>query len=102
MNFNIDRDDNIFFDLKKQYNIEKYEEYKNSLTYNGMDLVVFINTVNALNKYEDCNLDVSLVNGLNLRLFDKETNENVAEYEIVFDLYESLINYLFKEIKQEE
>ena len=99
MNFNIDRDDNIFFDLKKWYNIEKYEEYKNSLTYNGMDLVVFINTVNALNKYEDCNLDVSLVNGLNLRLLDKETNENVAEYEIVFDLYESLINYLFKEIK---
>lgn len=32
MNFNIDRDDNIFFELKKWYNIEKYEEYKNSLT----------------------------------------------------------------------
>lgn len=57
------------------------------------------NMSKPLNKYEDCNLDVSLVNGLNLRLFDKETNENVAEYEIVFDLYESLINYLFKEIK---
>lgn len=99
MNFNIDRDDNIFFDLKKWYDVEKYEEYKDSLTYNGMDLIVFINTVNALNKYEDCNLDVSLVNGLTLRLFDKETNESVAEYEIVFDLYESLINYLFKEIK---
>ena len=99
MNFNIDRDDNIFFDLKKWYNVEKYEEYKDSLTYNGMDLVVFIDTVNALNKYENCNLDVSLVNGLTLRLFDKETDENVAEYEIVFDLYESLINYLFKEIK---
>lgn len=100
MNFNIDKDDNVFFELKKWYNVEKYEEYKDSLTYNGMDLVVFINTVNALNKYEDCNLDVSLVNGLTLRLFDKETNENVAEYEIVFDLYNSLINYLFKEIKQ--
>lgn len=99
MNFNIDRDDNIFFDLKKWYNVEKYEEYKDSLIYNGMDLIVFINTVNALNKYENCNLDVSLVNGLTLRLFDKETDENVAEYEIVFDLYESLINYLFKEIK---
>lgn len=99
MNFNIDRDDNIFFDLKKWYNVEKYEEYKDSLTYNGMDLIVFINTVNALNKYENCNLDVSLVNRLTLRLFDKETDENVAEYEIVFDLYESLINYLFKEIK---
>lgn len=99
MNFNIDRDDNIFFDLKKWYNIEKYEEYKDSLTYNGMDLIVFINTVNALNKYENCNLDVSLVNGLTLRLFDKETDENVAEYEIVFDLYNSLIDYLFKEIK---
>lgn len=99
MNFNIDRDDNIFFGLKKWYNVEKYEEYKDSLTYNGMDLIVFINTVNALNKYENCNLDVSLVNGLTLRLFDKETDENVAEYEIVFDLYESLINYLFKEIK---
>lgn len=99
MNFNIDRDDNIFFDLKKWYNVEKYEEYKDSLTYNGMDLIVFINTVNALNKYENCNLDVSLVNGLTLRLFDKETDENVAEYEIVFDLYNSLIDYLFKEIK---
>ena len=64
-----------------------------------MNLIAFINIVDALNKYENCNLDVSLVNGLNLRLFDKETNESVAEYEIVFDLYESLINYLFKEIK---
>ena len=99
MNFNIDKDDNIFFDLKKWYDVEKYEEYKDSLTYNGMNLIAFINIVDALNKYENCNLDVSLVNGLNLRLFDKETNESVAEYEIVFDLYESLINYLFKEIK---
>lgn len=32
MNFNIDRDDNIFFDLKKWYDVEKYEEYKDSLT----------------------------------------------------------------------
>ena len=53
MNFNIDRDDNIFFDLKKWYDVEKYEEYKDPLTYNGMDLIAFINTVNALNKYEN-------------------------------------------------
>lgn len=99
MNFNIDRDDNIFFDLKKWYDVEKYEEHKDALTYNGMDLISFINTVNALNKYEDCNLDIELINGLTLRLFDKETKERVADYEIMFDLYNSLIKYLFEKIK---
>ena len=64
-----------------------------------MGLIAFINIVDALNKYENCNLDVSLVNGLNLRLFDKETNETVADYEIIFDLYNSVIDYLFEEIK---
>ena len=50
MNFNIDGDDNIFFDLKKWYNIDKYEEFKSSLTYDEINLRVFANNVNAINK----------------------------------------------------
>lgn len=99
MNFNIDRDDNIFFDLKKWYNIEKYEEFKSSLTYDGINLRVFANNVNAINKNHGGDLDVSLLNDTTLRLYDRKLKETVADYEIMFDLYNSVIDYLFEEIK---
>lgn len=99
MNFNIDRDDNIFFDLKKWYNIDKYEEFKSSLTYDGINLRVFANNVNAINKNHGGDLDVSLLNDTTLRLYDRKLKEIVADYEIMFDLYNSVIDYLFEEIK---
>ena len=99
MNFNIDRDDNIFFDLKKWYNIDKYEEFKSSLTYDGINLLVFANNVNAINKNHGGDLDVSLLNDTTLRLYDRKLKEIVADYEIMFDLYNSVIDYLFEEIK---
>ena len=99
MNFNIDRDDNIFFDLKKWYNIDKYEEFKSSLTYDGINLRVFASNVNAINKNHGGDLDVSLLNDTTLRLYDRKLKEIVADYEIMFDLYNSVIDYLFEEIK---
>lgn len=99
MNFNIDRDDDIFFDLKKWYNIDKYEEFKSSLTYDGINLRVFANNVNAINKNHGGDLDVSLLNDTTLRLYDRKLKEIVADYEIMFDLYNSVIDYLFEEIK---
>ena len=99
MNFNIDRDDNIFFDLKKLYDVEKYEEFKSSLTYDGINLRVFANNVNAINKNHGGDLDVSLLNDTTLRLYDRKLKETVADYEIIFDLYNSVIDYLFEEIK---
>ena len=99
MNFNIDRDDNIFFDLKKWYDVEKYEEFKSSLTYDGINLRVFANNVNAINKNHGGDLDVSLLNDTTLRLYDRKLKETVADYEIIFDLYNSVIDYLFEEIK---
>ena len=100
MNFDIHgRHDDIYFDLKKWHGVEKYEEMKSSLTYEGITIGIFINNVNAINKNYGGNLDVVLVDDVELRLYDKETKETVAEYDIVFDLYESTIDYLWKEIK---
>ena len=99
MKFDIIDYDNIYLDLKKWYGVDKYENLKNSLTFDGINLGVFANNVNAINEKHDGNLDVSLLNDTTLRLFDKKLRENVADYEIIFDLYDSVINYLFNEIK---
>ena len=41
MKFDIRDNDDIYVDLKKWYNIDKYEEFKSSLTYDGINLRVF-------------------------------------------------------------
>lgn len=99
MRFDIRNDDDIYLDLKKWNNVDKYEEFKSSLSYDGINLNVFANNVNAINKNHDGDLDVSLLNDTTLRLFDKKLRETVADYEIIFDLYNSVIDYLFDEIK---
>jgi hypothetical protein len=99
MKFDIRDDDDIYLDLKKWYNIDKYEEFKNSLVYDGINLGVFANNVNAINKNHGGDLDVSLLNDTTLRLYDRKLKETVADYEIIFDLYNSVIDYLFEEIK---
>lgn len=99
MKFDIRDNDDIYVDLKKWYNIDKYEEFKSSLTYDGINLRVFVNNVNAINKNHGGDLDVSLLNDTTLRLYDRKLKETVADYEIIFDLYNSVIDYLFEEIK---
>lgn len=99
MKFDIRDDDDIYLDLKKWYNIDKYEEFKSHLVYDGINLGVFANNVNAINKINGGNLDVSLLNDTTLRLYDRKLKETVADYEIIFDLYNSVIDYLFEEIK---
>ena len=59
----------------------------------------FANNVNAINKNHGGDLDVSLLNDTTLRLYDRKLKETVADYEIIFDLYNSVIDYLFEEIK---
>ena len=99
MKFDIRDDDDIYLDLKKWYNVDKYEEFKSSLAYDGINLGVFANNVNAINKNHGGDLDVSLLNDTTLRLYDRKLKETVADYEIMFDLYNSVIDYLFEEIK---
>ena len=99
MKFDIRDDDDIYLDLKKWYNVDKYEEFKSSLVYEGINLSVFANNVNAINKNHGGDLDVSLLNDTTLRLYDRKLKETVADYEIMFDLYNSVIDYLFEEIK---
>ena len=99
MKFDIKDNDDIYIDLKKWYNIDKYEEFKSSLTYDRINLRVFANNVNAINKNHGGDLDVSRLNDTTLRLYDRKLKETVADYEIIFDLYNSVIDYLFEEIK---
>ena len=99
MRFDIRNDDDIYLDLKKWSNVDKYEEFKSSLSYDGINLNVFANNVNAINKNHGGDLDVSLLNDTTLRLYDRKLKETVADYEIMFDLYNSVIDYLFEEIK---
>ena len=99
MKFDIRDDDDIYLDLKKWCNIDKYEEFKSSLAYDGINLGVFANNVNTINKNHGGDLDVSLLNDTTLRLYDRKLKETIADYEIMFDLYNSVIDYLFEEIK---
>lgn len=103
MNFNIRKGDDIYFSLKKSYDCKKYKKFEDFLAFattnSFIAIDVFINNVNAVNKFHDGDLDISLVNGEIIRLFDKGLREDVAEYYINYDLNNSVIDYLFEEIK---
>ena len=100
--FDIRKGDDFYLILKKWYGCEKYEEFKDVLTYDGDSIAsdLFIYTVNNLNEFHNGDLDISLItNDGTFRLFDKKLREDVATYDIDFDFYESALDYFFKEIK---
>ena len=99
MNFDIRKGDEIYLVLKSWEDVDKYKDVKDMLTYKATEMDVFIYNVNAINKYHDGNLDVVLSNGITVELVDNELRETVARYDVDFDLYNSVIEYLWKEIK---
>ena len=93
-NFKIVKGDNIYVSIKKQYKKDL------GFPFNGkyVPLDDLIENINFLNSYGN-HLDISLVNTFTLRLFDSESKETIAEYDLDFDLYNSVGEYCWSRIK---